>query len=82
VVGFEVDFLVEGSRIVIECDGWGSHGLDRNQFEFDRVRDAELVAAGYTTVHVTWRRLHQQPAETARQIRSVIQRWAPHLLAP
>lgn len=82
VAGFEVDFLVIGAKIVIECDGWGSHGLDRDQFEFDRVRGAEIAAAGYTTVHITWRRLQREPEQAAAQIRSVVRRWAPHLLAP
>lgn len=81
VIGFEVDFLVVGSTIIIECDGWGSHGLDRNQFEFDRARDAELLAAGYSTVHITWRQLKTDPAKAAERLRNVIQRWAPSLLA-
>ena len=81
VVGFEVDFLVVGTRIVIECDGWVSHGLDRNQFEFDRVRNAEIVAAGYLVVHITWRQLKNAPGEVAERVLNVIQRWAPHLLS-
>ena len=46
VEGFEADFLVIGTRVILECDGWGSHGLDRDQFEFDRFRDATLLSAG------------------------------------
>jgi len=55
VAGYEVDFLIVGTRIVLECDGWGSHGLDRDQFEFDRVRNDDLLAAGYVTSRFTWR---------------------------
>ena len=44
--GYEVDFWIVDSPIVLECDGWDSHGRDRDQFERDRVRDAELAAAG------------------------------------
>ncbi len=80
VIGYEVDFLVVGTNIVIECDGWVSHGLDRDQFEFDRIRNTEIVAAGYTIVHITWRRLKNNPGDVAERVRSVIQRWAPHLL--
>ena len=80
VVGFEVDFLVVGTNIVIECDGWASHGLDRNQFEFDRVRNAEIVAAGYLIVHITWRQLKNAPGDAAERVLNVIQQWAPHLL--
>ncbi|MGB8858355.1 MAG: DUF559 domain-containing protein, partial [Ilumatobacteraceae bacterium] len=79
VVGFEVDFLVTGSNVVIECDGWGSHGLNRDQFEFDRIRNSEVVAAGFAIVHVTWKQLHTDPRAAAERIRNVVTRWAPHL---
>jgi very-short-patch-repair endonuclease len=81
VLGYEVDFLVTGTTVIIECDGWGSHGLDRDQFEFDRVRDGELVAAGYHIVHITWRRLMNKPQSVADQLRDVLRRWAPGLCA-
>ncbi len=80
VIGFEVDFLVLGTSIIIECDGWGSHGLDRNQFEFDRFRNGELLAAGYTILPITWRQLKKAPDQIAERLRSVVVRWAPHLL--
>ena len=46
VLGYEVDFLVTGTPVVLECDGWDSHGRNRRQFERDRERDATLTAAG------------------------------------
>ena len=76
VEGYEVDFLVNGTTIVVECDGWAAHGLDRDQFEFDRVRDADLVAGGYHVVHVTWRQVMQQQALAAERIRRVIRTWS------
>lgn len=81
VIGYEVDFLVVGSNIVIECDGWGTHGVQRDQFEYDRIRRNELTAAGYATVQVTWRRVQREPKAVAAQIREVIRKWAPQLLA-
>jgi very-short-patch-repair endonuclease len=80
VMGYEVDFLVDGSNIVIECDGWGVHGLDRNQFEFDRARDGELTAAGYVVVHVTWRMLTTDPDAVVARIVDNVRRWAPGLI--
>lgn len=77
--GFEVDFHVDGTRIVLECDGWGTHGLDRDQFEFDRVRNGELTAAGYVVVHLTWRQLTTDPDAVAQRIVDHIRRWAPEL---
>jgi very-short-patch-repair endonuclease len=80
VAGFEVDFLVVGANVVIECDGWGTHGIDRDQFEFDRIRNPAILAAGFHIVHVTWRQLTNDAAGTAERIRSVLQRWAPDVL--
>lgn len=80
VAGYEVDFLIIDSPVVLECDGWATHGLNRDQFEFDRLREADLVAAGYVVVHFTWRRVTTEPAAVAANIRAAIQRWAPHLL--
>jgi very-short-patch-repair endonuclease len=82
IAGFEVDFLIAGTRIVLECDGWGVHGLQRDQFEFDRIRDATLTAAGYVVVHFTWRQLERDPQSVAMRIRNVVAQWAPGLLAP
>jgi very-short-patch-repair endonuclease len=81
VQGYEVDFLVAGTRIVIECDGWKTHGLDRDQFEFDRIRNVDLTAAGYVMVHITWRRLTTQPDLVAEQLWKVLREWAPELVA-
>lgn len=80
VAGYEVDFLIENSIIVLECDGWETHGLDRDQFEFDRIREADLIAAGFVVVHFTWRRVTSRPHQVAEQIRASVRQWAPHLL--
>lgn len=77
VMGYEVDFLVTGTNVIIECDGWAAHGLDRNQFEFDRARNAELTAAGYVVVHVTWRQLVSDPDAVAARIVDNLRTWAP-----
>ena len=78
--GYEVDFWVIESCIVLECDGWDSHGRNKVQFERDRRRDQELTAHGYITVRFTYRQLTRQPAVQADRIRAVVRRWAPHLL--
>ncbi len=81
VEGWEVDFWVIGTPIVLECDGWASHGLERRQFERDRKRDAELTAAGWIVVRFTYRAITRTPAKTAERIRSVLHRWQ-HLGPP
>jgi very-short-patch-repair endonuclease len=81
IEGWEVDFRVIGLPIVLECDGWTSHGLDPVQFERDRERDAELTAAGWITVRFTYRAVTRTPAKAAARIRSVASRWQ-HLPIP
>jgi very-short-patch-repair endonuclease len=75
ILGHEVDFWVIGTPIVLECDGWGTHGRDRRQFERDRARDAELTANGYITVRFTYRRLTDDPAWVAEKILKAVDRW-------
>lgn len=75
VGGREVDFLVTGAPIVIECDGWRYHGRDREQFERDRHNDAEFSAHGWIVLRFTYRRITQRPSEVADQIRRAIARW-------
>jgi len=78
--GYEVDFRVIGSTIILECDGWSTHGLQKQQFERDRARDADLVALGYVVLRFTYREITGRPARTAERIRRAIARWAPDLL--
>jgi very-short-patch-repair endonuclease len=59
IEGWEIDFRVSGTPVLIECDGWTHHGLDRDQFERDRRRDAELAAAGWVTLRFTYRAVVQ-----------------------
>jgi very-short-patch-repair endonuclease len=79
VAGYEVDFHFVGTPVVLECDGWESHGRNRRQFEFDRERNALVTAAGFVIVHFTYRQLTRQPERVAKRIRANLARWAPHL---
>jgi very-short-patch-repair endonuclease len=80
VAGFEVDFRVVGSPIVLECDGWEHHAKTPVQQARDAARDGELVAAGLVPVHFTYRQITRHPARAAERLRRIIYRWAPHLL--
>lgn len=51
--GYFVDVLFKRRRVVIEIDGWDSHG-SRQAFENDRCRRNHLVLAGYTVLNFTW----------------------------
>jgi very-short-patch-repair endonuclease len=80
VGGYEVDFRVIGTNIILECDGWETHGRNRRRFEMDRSRDANLIALGNVVVRFTYRAITRRAAKEAERIRAVVRRWAPHLL--
>ncbi len=73
LLGWEVDFHVDGTPVIVECDGWSSHGLDRDQFERDRRKDAELRAAGYVVCRYSWLQITRQPTWTANNLRQVLE---------
>jgi len=69
-----VDVLFIPDRLIVELDGWGTHGT-RQAFEHDRDRDADLLAAtGIPTVRITHEGLHRRPSEQASRIRSILAR--------
>lgn len=74
IEGWEVDFRFVETRVLVECDGWMSHGLDRSQFERDRRRDADLAAAGWVVSRFTYRAITREAADTARRLRAVLDR--------
>jgi very-short-patch-repair endonuclease len=65
VAGYEVDMLWREARLIVELDG---HRYHRTRFEQDRERDAELIAAGYRVMRVTWRRVVESPAREAARL--------------
>jgi very-short-patch-repair endonuclease len=60
VAAREVDFLWRAERLVVEVDGRAFHTSNR-QFESDRRRDADLVAAGLRVMRVTWHQIVNEP---------------------
>jgi len=55
-----VDVLFPTERLILEVDGWETHG-SRDAFEADRRRRNRLVLAGYAVLNFTWRQLHDEP---------------------
>jgi very-short-patch-repair endonuclease len=80
ILGYEVDFLVRDSCVVLECDGWAVHALNRPKWEQDKIRDAELSAAGHVVVRFTYRQVTNAPRKLAERIRAVVARWSPAVL--
>lgn len=81
LAGWEVDFRVVDTAVVLECDGWTSHGLDREQFERDRRKDDDLRAAGWIVFRYTHRAIVARPGDTARRIARAVDKWR-HLPNP
>ena len=67
----EVDALWARERLIVELDGFAFHH-HRTAFERDRARDAALQAAGYRVIRLTHRRLEQEPAAVAAEIRRLL----------
>jgi very-short-patch-repair endonuclease len=73
VEGFEVDAVWPAHRLIVELDSWEFH-RGKMAFERDRERDAILQAAGYRVIRITWRKLHDQPADIAALLRRLMGR--------
>lgn len=67
----EVDCLWRRARLVAELDGHAAHAT-HEAWERDRARDRALAVAGWTVLRVTWRQLHETPAELASELRALI----------
>lgn len=65
------DFVIRSIGLVIETDGWQAHGT-RHAFEHDRWRDAQLLAFGYRTLRITWRRLRDEPEAVVALLRALL----------
>jgi very-short-patch-repair endonuclease len=70
---FIVDFLWPAARLVVEVDGWDSHGT-RTAFEEDRRRDTQLKLLGYEVIRFTWRQLVDDPAGVAVGLRELLRK--------
>jgi hypothetical protein len=79
VCGYEVDFRFIDSIVILECDGWETHGRNKWRFEKDRVRDNELTARGWIVVRFSYRGITRHAAKEAERIRGILGRWAPHI---
>jgi very-short-patch-repair endonuclease len=71
VLGFEVDALWPRERLAVELDSFAFH-RHRAAFERDRARDAALQAAGYRVIRLTHRRLEQDSASVAGELRRLL----------
>jgi very-short-patch-repair endonuclease len=71
VAGHEVDLQWPDRRLAVEVDGYAVHS-HRRAFERDRIRDADLVAAGYRVLRFTWRQITQEPEAVVARLARVL----------
>jgi hypothetical protein len=68
---YQVDCLWPEQRVIVELDGYETHGT-WSAFQSDRDRDRRLLAAGYRGPRVTWHQLQAIPEEIAIDLRSLL----------
>jgi very-short-patch-repair endonuclease len=60
VAGYEVDFLWPERKLIVEVDGFRFHST-RRAFEHDHRKEADLRAAGFTLLRVSFEQLEREP---------------------
>ena len=74
VAGTRVDVLFTPDRLVVELDGWATHGT-RHAYENDRLQDAQILAtSGIPTLRITRDAFKSDPAAQAERVRAVLAR--------
>jgi very-short-patch-repair endonuclease len=73
--GFTVDFLWPKAKLILEVDGYGTHG-GRLAFERDRRRDQIHVASGHTVIRVTWEQLRDEALAVIARLAQALARRA------
>lgn len=68
----KVDFIWTAGRMVVELDGYGSHG-NRAAFMYDRHRDYELTLSGYTVLRLANDEIAQDIGKAVEKIRDIVQ---------
>jgi very-short-patch-repair endonuclease len=65
------DLVFRTQRLVVEIDG-RAHHVSAEQFQRDRARQNQLVAAGWTVLRFTWADLTQRPDQMVAVVRRLV----------
>ncbi len=78
---YRLDYLIEGERlrIAVELDGYAFHS-DRPAFTYDRLRQNDLAAAGYTVLRFSYDAVRSDTARCVQQLQALL-RQDPRLAA-
>jgi very-short-patch-repair endonuclease len=69
--GVEVDFRWPEQRLLVEVDGWTSHGT-RARFASDRARDRAALRAGWRTARFTATEVQRRPTAVATELSTLL----------
>lgn len=72
LLGYEIDVLFPVEKVIVEVDSWEFHRF-RSNFESDRNRDADTLAAGFLTVRITDERMEKTPEREARRLHKILE---------
>ncbi len=67
LLGYVPDFYWPEHRLILEFDGYRTHG-GRAKFESDRRRDQVYAAAGILTLRTTWLQFEREPVALAVRV--------------
>lgn len=72
VAGYRVDAFFPNHRLIVELDGWATHGT-RHAFRRDRRQDAEILAAtGIPTIRLSYDDTTTNAPETAQRLAAIL----------
>jgi predicted transcriptional regulator of viral defense system len=67
----EADLLWPEPRLIVELDGWSTHG-NPDAFQADRQRDVELQLAGWRVARLTWNDITRRGPATMSRLRALL----------
>jgi hypothetical protein len=67
----EADFAWPELRLIVETDGWATHGT-RRAFVHDRRRDRRLALAGWRVLRFTWEEIEHRPDLVAAELGALL----------
>jgi very-short-patch-repair endonuclease len=68
---YEVDFLWRCRKLIVETDGYKTHG-GRSAFNTDKARDARLRMLGYSVQRFGYHHVVNEPSLVVRTVRSLL----------
>lgn len=63
----EVDFAWPDLKLIVETDGWATHGTPL-AFATDRRRDRKLALAEWRVIRFTWHEIEHEPGRVAQEL--------------